>query len=229
MVIGAGMSRRSRKAVKLARELWTYWGLGPGGVEVAWADRWVGGRCRQGYAIRWTDGPTVERMRAAAEQQVSGGPAIDALVRGDRVGYQRSLSLAAWAVRLVAHVRDGGQVPDLGRPTVAEAWLARLERTDFPERARTDGEQALAGRLVERALRDYRRAAVAADRARAEGRRPAPWAPPEVLLARAVATEGLEGAASVVCDQGRAGAGVVADLDRCRRARDLGRDGRALE
>lgn len=123
-----------------------------------------------------------------------------------------------------------GYEADLDHPAVSEAWRAGLERAEFPERARTAQEQALAGRLVERAMRDYRQTVVAADRARTAGRRPVPWAPPEVLLARAVAAEGLEGAASAANEQDPAGAGeVVVDLDRYRQTRDLGRDGRALE
>jgi hypothetical protein len=230
LVGGQRMSRRSREAVNLARGLWVYWDLGPGGVEVAWTDGWFGERYRQGYEVRWTDGPTVARMRAAAEQQVHGGPAIDKLVRGRLVRYERSLSLGAWAVKLVTHVRDGGQVPDLDHPAVSETWRAGLERAEFPERARTAQEQALAGRLVKRAMRDYRQTVVAADRARTARRRPVPWAPPEVLLARSVAAEGLEGAASVAHEQDPAGAGEsVVDLDRYRQTRDLGGDGRALE
>lgn len=224
------MSERSREAVELARGLSAYWDLGPSGVEVAWTDAWFGGRYRQGYAVRWTDGPTVERMRTAAKRQVNGGPAIDALVADGLVGYERSLSLGAWAVKLTSRVRDGGQVPDLSRPEVSETWLGELERTEFTERARTAQDQELAGRLVERARWDYSQAAVAADRARSQGRQPARWAPLEVLLARAVAAEGLEGAASLAHDQDRAdAAGVVVDLDRYRQTRDLGLDGRALE
>ncbi len=223
------MSRRSREAVRLARGLSACWGLEPGGVEVLWTDGWFPVGYRQGYGIRWTDGPTVERMRLVAERQVSGEPAIDELVAQGLVRYE--LSLRAWAVKLAGHVHDGGQAPDLARPAEAEAWLAELERTEFPERARAAGEQTLASRLVEPAIRDYRRAAEAADRARVQSRRPAQWAPPEVLLARAVATEGLEGAASVAGDPDLTGAAgvVVVEPDRYRQVHGLDEDGPVLE
>src|SRR6266545_4821123 len=147
------MSRRSREAFALAKALWTYWDLRPGAVEVRWTDDWFRGVYRQGWEIAWDDGPTVARMRQAA-LGVPAGPAIGELVRGDLVRYERSLT--AWAASLVRHVRGGGQVPQLGDPLTEEAWRAELERTEFPERARTAEEQALAGVLLRRGLRDYR-------------------------------------------------------------------------
>jgi len=101
------MSRRSREAFALAKALWTYWGLGPGAVEVRWADGWFPGGHRWGWVIAWDDGSTVHRMRQAA-REVPSGPAIGELVHADLVRYERSLTLTAWAVSLVRHVRDGG-------------------------------------------------------------------------------------------------------------------------
>jgi hypothetical protein len=203
------MSERSRETAKLARELWAYWHLDPGGVEVVWTDGWFAGRYRQGYEIRWSDGPTVQRMRDAVRL----GPGVAELVRSDVVRYERSVSLLAWAVKLLTHIHDGDALPDLGQDLTREVWLADLEGTDFPERARTRAEQALAARLVDHALREYRTWAVASDRARAQGRRPPHWVSPEVLLGRAVAAHGLRARAPIDdCNQ----AGRVVDLDRDR-------------
>jgi hypothetical protein len=187
------MSKRSREAVALAKHLWTYWDLAAGVVEVRWTDGWFkGGVYRQGWEIAWDDGPTVERMRQAAHQVLT-GPAIGELVQGDMVRYERSLTLTAWAVSLVRHVRDGGQVPDLADPRGEEAWRESLARTEFPERARTPEEQALAGVLLRRGLRDYRQARAAVERAWQQERRALPAPPmPEVLMVRALATFGLE-------------------------------------
>ncbi len=170
--------------------------LPAGSVEVRWGAGWV----RDGYgwwswAVAWCDGPTVQRMRHTAVHEVSGGPGIDALVHGGRVRYERSLSLTAGAVQLVTCVRAGGSPPDLEDVWQAEAWQAELERTDFPERARSPEEQALAGLLVARGLADYRRALAAWDRARAEGCRAVAPPLPQVLLCRAVAAFGLDGLA----------------------------------
>ena len=185
-------SRRSREAFALAKALWTYWDLRPGAVEVRWTDDWFRGGYRQGWEIAWDDGPTVARMRQAA-REVPTGPAIGELVRADLVRYQRSLTLTAWAVSLVRYVRDGGQVPQLANLGVEEAWRETLERTEFPERARSVEEQALVGVLVRRGLRDYREGLAAADRAWFERRRTVPGPPlPEVLMGRALATFGLD-------------------------------------
>src|SRR6266487_422439 len=143
------MSRRSREALALAKTLWTYWDLTPGAVEVRWTDGWFRDGHRQGWEIAWDDGPTVQRMRQAA-REVPAGPAIGELVRADLVRDERSLTLTAWAVNLVRHVRDGGQIPQLADIGVAEAWRETLECTDSPERARTVEEQALAGVLLRR-------------------------------------------------------------------------------
>jgi hypothetical protein len=187
------MSRRSREARVLAKTLWTYWDLGPGGVEVRWTDGWFwGGVYRQGWEIAWDDGPTVERMRQAA-RKVPAGLAIGELVQADLVRYQRSLTLTAWAVSLVRHVRDGGRVPQFADLRVEEAWREALERTEFPERARNAEEQALAGVLVRRGLRDYHQGLAAAERAWRQERHTVPVPPlPEVLMGDALATFGLE-------------------------------------
>jgi hypothetical protein len=187
------MSKRSREAATLARHLWTYWGLAAGAIEVRWTDGWFkGGVYRQGWEIAWDDGPTVAQMRQATLEAPS-GLAIDELVRGDLVRYERSLTLTAWAVSLVRHARDGGHVPQLADLRVEEAWRETLERTEFPERARTAEEQALAGVLVRRGLRDYRQGLAAAERAWFEERQTVPAPPlPEVLMARALATFGLD-------------------------------------
>src|SRR6266536_5657893 len=169
------MSKRSREALALAKRLGTFWDLGPGAVEVRWTDGWFRGRHLQGWKIAWDDGPTLERMRRAA-LEVPAGPAIGELVRADLVRYQRALSLAAWAGSLVRHVHDGGQVPDLGDVRVEEAWREMLERTDFPERARTPQEQTLAEVLVRRGLRDYHHGVAAAERAWQQHRRTVPGA-----------------------------------------------------
>jgi hypothetical protein len=191
------MSRRSREAFALAKALWTYWDLAAGAVEVRWTDGWFRGGYRQGWEVAWDDGPTVHRMRQAA-YEVPVGPAIGELVRGDLVRYQRSLSLTAWAVSLVRHVRDGGHMPELANPRVEEAWRETLERTEFPERARRVEEQALAGVLLRRAVRDYRQGLAAAERAWRQERRTllAP-PPPEVLMGRALATFGLDALAAL--------------------------------
>jgi hypothetical protein len=187
------MSRRSREAFAFAKALWTYWGLRPGAVEVRWTDGWFrGGVYRQGWEIAWDDGPTVQRMRQAAHQ-VPSGPAVGELVRADQVRYERSLTLTAWAVSMVRHVRDGGQVPQLANLRVEEAWREALERTEFPERARTAREQALARVLLRRGLRDYRQGLAAAERAWFEERRTLRAPPlPQVLMGRALATFGLD-------------------------------------
>jgi len=187
------MSRRSREAFALAKTLWTYWDLGPGAVEVRWTDGWFkGGTYRQGWEIAWDDGPTVHRMRQAA-REVPSGPAIGELLRGDLVRYERSLTLTAWAVSLVRHVRDGGQVPELADIGAAEAWRETLECIDSPERARTVEKQALAGVLLRRGLRDYRQGLAVAERAWSEERRTVSAPPlPEVLMGRALATFGLD-------------------------------------
>ena len=186
------MSRRSREAVTLARHLWTYWGLAAGAVQVRWTDGWFArGTYRQGWEVAWDDGPTVERMRQAA--QVFAGPAIGELVRGDLVRYERSLTLTAWAVSLVHHVRDGNPVPRLDDPQIEEAWRETLTGTEFPERARSSQEQALAGVLLCRGLRDYRQARAAVERAWIQEHRTLPAASmPEVLMGRALATFGLD-------------------------------------
>jgi hypothetical protein len=69
----------------------------------------------------------------------------------------------------------------------------RAEQTDFPERARSPEEQALAGLLVARGLSDYQRALAAWDRARAEGRRAVAPPLPQALMCQAVVTYGLDG------------------------------------
>ena len=192
-----GVSTRSREAARLARGLWAWWELPAGSVEVRWSAGWV----RDGYGwsweVAWCDGPTVERMRHVAVHEVSGGPGIDALVRGGRVRYQRGLSLTAVAVKLITDGRAGGSPPDLGDAWQAGAWQQELERTDFPERARSPGEQALAGLLVARGLADYQRALAAWDRARAEGRRAVAPPLPQVLMCQAVVTYGLDGLAAL--------------------------------
>jgi hypothetical protein len=131
------MSSRSRQAQGLARGLWTYWRLPTGVVQVVWAQDWRGGQWRWGYRVEWTDGPTVGHMRHAARTAVFAGLQIDELVAGDLVCYQRSLSPLAWAVTLIEHLGDGGAVPDLAQPAVAERWQAELAAREFPERART--------------------------------------------------------------------------------------------
>jgi hypothetical protein len=210
------MSKRSREAFTLARHLCIYWGLRPGAIEVRWTDGWYRrSTYRQGWEIAWDDGPTAERMRQAA--RVFAGPAIGELVRGDLVRSQRSLTLTAWAVRLVHHVRDGCQVPDLADPRAEETWTAALARTEFPERARSAEEQALADVLLRRGLRDYRQARAAVERAWVQARRTLP-APPmlEVLMGRALATFGLQ--ALVALEQ----AGNVVELPRHGVDRDDG-------
>jgi hypothetical protein len=191
------MSRRSREAFTLARSLWTHWNLGPGGVEVRWTEDWFKSGYGLGWEIAWDDGPTIERMRQAAPK-VPVGPAIGDLVRGDLVRYQRCLTLTAWAVGLVRHVRDGDQVPDLADGRAEQAWRDELARTEFPERARSAEEQALAGVLLRRGLSDYRWGVAAARRAWVEGRRTVP-APkmPEVLMGRALTTFGLDALATL--------------------------------
>lgn len=191
------MPRRSREAVALARHLWIYWGLAAGAVQVRWTDGWFkGGVYRQGWGVAWDDGPTIERMRQAAH--VFAGPAIGELVRGDLVRYERYLTLTAWAVSLVGHVRDGATVPELAGPRAEEAWRDTLARTGFPECARTPEEQVLAGVLLRRGLRDYRQARAAAQRAWIEDRRTLPATPmPEVLMGRALATFGLDALAAL--------------------------------
>src|SRR6266540_2451157 len=191
------MSRRSREAVALAKGLWIYWDLAAGAVEVRWTDGWFRGGYRRGWEIAWDDGPTVHRMRQAAHQ-VPAGPAIGELVHGDLVRYERSLTLTAWAVSLVRQVRDGGQVPQLADLREEEAWRAALEHTEFPERARTVEEQALAGVLLRRGLRDYRQGLAAAERAWRQDRRTVPGPPmPEVLMSRALDTFGLDALAAL--------------------------------
>jgi hypothetical protein len=210
------MSKRNREALALAETLWSYWNLAVGAVEVRWTAGWFRGGYRWGWEIAWDDGPTVEQMRQAA-QQVPAGPAIGELVRGDLVRYARSLTLTAWSVRLVRHVREGGQVPDLADPRAEEAWREALERTEFPERARTPEEQALAGVLLQRGLRDYRQARTSVERAWVEDRRTLPAPPmPEVLMSRALSTFGLE--ALVALEQ----AGNVIELPRHGVDRDDG-------
>jgi hypothetical protein len=191
------MSRRSREAVVLARRLCIYWSLAAGAVEVRWSDGWFArGTYRQGWEVAWDDGPTVERMRQAA--QVFAGPAIGEVVRAGLVRYERCLTLTAWAVSLVRHVRDGNPVPQLDDPRIEEAWRRTLQRTEFPERARSSQEQALAGVLLRRGLRDYHQARAAVERAWADQRRTLPAPPmPEVLMARALATFGLDALAAL--------------------------------
>jgi hypothetical protein len=191
------MSRRSREALTLAKHLWTYWRLGPGGVEVRWTDGWFRGRYRQGWEIAWDDGPTIQRMRQAA-LKAPVGRAIGELVHADMLGYQRSLTLTAWAVRLVRHVHNGGHAPDLADMRVEEAWRDELHRTEFPEHARTGEEQALAEMLLRRGLRDYRQGLAAVERAWVEQRRTLPAPPmPEMLMARALTTFGLDALAAL--------------------------------
>jgi hypothetical protein len=192
------MSRRSREALALAKALWTYWDFGPGAVEVRWTDGWFkGGVYRQGWEIAWDDGPTVARMRHAAHR-VPAGPAIAALVRAELVRYERSLTLTAWAVSLVRQVRDGNPVPELADSQVEEAWRESLQRTEFPERARSVEEQALAGVLLRRGLRDHRQGVAATQRAWREQRRTLPAPPlPEVLMGRALATFDLDALAAL--------------------------------
>jgi hypothetical protein len=192
------MSKRSREAVALAEALWTHWGLAAGAVEVRWTDGWFkGGVYRQGWEIAWDDGPTVEQMRQAAHQ-VPAGPAIGELVHGDLVRYERYLTLAAWATSLVRHVCDGGHVPDLADPRAEEAWRETVASIEFPERARTPEEQALAGVLLRRGLRDYRQARAAAERAWVQERRTLPAPPmPEVLMGRALIIFGLDALAAL--------------------------------
>ena len=186
------MSKRSREARALAKALWTSWDLRAGAVEVRWTDGWFRGGYRQGWEIAWDDGPTVERMHLAA-RQVPAGPAIGELLHSDLVRYERSLTLTAWAVSLVRHVRDSGQVPQLADLRAEEAWRETLECTEFPQRARTSEEQALAGVLLRRALRDYREGLATAERAWQQDRRTVPAPPmPEVLLGRALVTFGLD-------------------------------------
>ncbi len=211
-----GMSSRSREAVALAKALWTYWDLEPGAVDVRWTDGWFHGGHRQGWEIAWDDGPTVQRMRRAA-LEVPTGPAIGELIRSELVRYERSLTLTAWAVSLVRHVRDGGQMPHLGDPRTEEAWREALERTEFPERARTVEEQALAGVLLRRGLRDHREGLAAGELAWQQERCTVPAPPmPEVLMGRALATFGLD--ALVVLEQ----AGNVVELPHHGLDRDDG-------
>jgi hypothetical protein len=191
------MSRRSREALTLAKHLWTHWRLAPGGVEVRWTDGWFRGRYRRGWEIAWDDGPTIQRMRQAA-LKAPVGQAIGELVHAGLVGYQRSLTLTAWAVRLVHHVHNGGQVPDLADVRVEEAWRDELQRTEFPEHAPTAEEQALAEMLLRRGLHDYHQGLAAAECAWIEQRRSLPAPPiPEVLMARALTTFGLDALAAL--------------------------------
>ncbi len=185
------MSKRSREARALAKALWTYWDLAAGAVDVRWTHGWFRGGHRWGWEIAWDDGPTVEPMRQAA-YMVWSGPAIGELVDAELVRYERSLTMTAWAVSLVHHVRDGGHAPQLNTLDAEEAWQEPLERTEFPERARTVEEQALAEMLLRRGLRDYRQGLAAAERAWFEQRRILrPPAMPEVM-SRALATFGLD-------------------------------------
>jgi hypothetical protein len=191
------MSKRSREALALAKHLCSYWDLAAGGVEVRWTDGWFKSGYRQGWEIAWDDGPTLQRIRQAA-RKAPAGPAIGELVRHDLVRYQHSLTVTAWAVTLVRHVRDGGQLPDLADAPVEQAWRDELERTEFPERARSAQEQALAGALLRRGLHDYYQGVAAAERAWHQHRRTLPAPPmPEVLMAQAVATFGLDALAAL--------------------------------
>ena len=212
------MSRRSREAFALAKSLWTHWDLRPGGVEVRWTDGWFGDRYRHGWEIAWDDGPTIKQMRQVA-RKVPAGPAIGALVHQDLVRYQRSLTLTGWAVSLVRQVRASKPIPQLADPRVEEVWRERLERTEFPERARSAEEQALAEVLLRRGLHDYRRVVAAADQAWVKQRRRVPAPPmPEVLMAQALATFGLD--ALVALEQ----AGNVVELPHPGLDRDEGLD-----
>jgi hypothetical protein len=188
-----GMSKRSREARALAKALWTYWGYGAGWVDVRWTDGWFKGSVyRQGWEIAWSNGPTVPRMRQAAHQ-VPAGPAIGELVHEDLVRYERWLTEAAWAASLVRHVRDGATVPDLADLRTEQAWRETLERTEFPERARTLKEQALVGVLLRRGVGEYCRGVDAIARAWDQERRILPAPPPvELLMSRALATFGLD-------------------------------------
>jgi hypothetical protein len=129
------MSRRSWEAVALAKILWTYWDLGPGAVEV-----------------RWTDGPTIAQMCQAA-RVVPAGPAIGELVHGDLVRYERYLTLMAWAVSLVRHVRGGGQVPQPDDSQIEEAWRERLQAQSFRTCPQCRGAGAGRGAAAARAAR----------------------------------------------------------------------------
>jgi len=76
---------------------------------------------------------------------------------------------------------------------VEEAWRETLERAEFPECARIAEEQALAGVLLRRGLRDYRQSLAAAERAWQQERRTVSAPPlPEVLMSRALGTFGLD-------------------------------------
>jgi hypothetical protein len=77
-------------------------------------------------------------------------------------------------------------------------WREALGRTEFPQRARTPEEQAPAGVLLRRGLRDDRQARATVELAWIEERRILSAPPmPEVLISRALAALGLDALAAL--------------------------------
>jgi hypothetical protein len=129
---------RGRDARALQRALAGQTGVA---VEVRW-DRSVASEHvpgRWAWHVSWADGPTVARMRAAAEP--AAGPAG---IEAGRLVYQRIVQPRSYALAMIRHLRAGRPLAELG-------GTARLDDQlwgqDYPDRG-TAAEVELADRLV---------------------------------------------------------------------------------
>jgi hypothetical protein len=135
------MSRRSPAAWRLSLDLAERFGLRPGAVEVRWDKTSFPDGYRWGWLVSWADGPTVEQMRAAA-QELAGEALTAELDRG--LAYERAITPLAFAMQLVAATQAGQDVGVVDDPL---RWERRLETMAFPERP-TDPQQDRLARLL---------------------------------------------------------------------------------
>ena len=136
------MSKRSRAVWRLSLDLAERFGLRSGAVEVRWDKISFSGGYRRGWLVSWADGPTVEQMRAAAQELA--GEAL-AAERDRGLAYERAISPLAFAMQLIAVTEAGEEVDALDDPV---RWEQRLAAVAFPERPTDAGQERLARLLV---------------------------------------------------------------------------------
>jgi len=114
-------------------------------VEVRWDNSIASAHRPRRWAwhVSWPDGPTVEGMRAKAEQHAALLPGLDP----DGLVYQRIVQPRSYALAMLRQVRLGQ--PPLASHGTVHALSDWLCREPYPERG-TAEELALADRLVRR-------------------------------------------------------------------------------
>lgn len=97
--------------------------------------RWDNAGQGWGWHIEWTDGPTVEQVKAWAQEMAHDVPALDV----EQLHPYRHISDRTWAVRLVRHFAAGGNSEDTARTLWALQEV--IDATAWPD-APADEQEA---------------------------------------------------------------------------------------